>query len=61
MLWIPSRHEWAINRVLRQYRLEGIETIISLHARLLGEDALHLNEYQRILSGRTANGMNRRT
>ena len=38
-------HEEAINRTLREYRLEGIETIISLHTRLLEEDALHCSEY----------------
>jgi acetyl/propionyl-CoA carboxylase alpha subunit len=33
-----------INRALREYRLEGIETIIFLHARLLEEDAFHSGE-----------------
>ena len=32
-------------RVPREYRLEDIETIISLHARLLEEDAFHSSEY----------------
>ena len=47
IVWAPAREE-AINRArraLREYRVEGIETTIPLHIRLLEERALRSGEY----------------
>jgi acetyl-CoA carboxylase, biotin carboxylase subunit len=47
IIWSPTREE-AINRArraLREYRVEGIETTIPLHIRLLEERALRSGEY----------------
>jgi acetyl-CoA carboxylase, biotin carboxylase subunit len=47
IVWAPTREE-AINRArraLREYRVEGIETTIPLHIRLLEERALRSGEY----------------
>jgi acetyl-CoA carboxylase, biotin carboxylase subunit len=47
IVWAPTREE-TINRArraLREYRVEGIETTIPLHIRLLEERALRSGEY----------------
>jgi acetyl-CoA carboxylase biotin carboxylase subunit len=47
IVWASSREE-AINRArraLREYRVEGIETTIPLHIRLLEERAVRSGEY----------------
>ena len=43
-VWALTREE-AIDRTLREYRLEGIKTTIPLHTRLLEEDAFRSGEY----------------